>query len=170
MQQYVVTGGRDLVSHTGDFTAPTTNRTTWITYADDPLMRAATVTTPGRSASSSLCYGKGDLTRVSHKNHYESVTDELGKRVTSNFDRWGAVSRRHCRLRRRFREHWERAGLDINDPAYGRWVSGSPQGRHQNWSRAFNDAWRGFFDKFPDATREQILKHMNDLRKSGDFE
>ncbi len=71
---------------------------------------------------------------------------------------------------KRFQDQWKRVGLDINDPAYGRWVSGGPQGKHQKWSRAFNDAWRGFFEKYPEATREQILKHMDDLRKSGDFE
>ena len=48
---------------------------------------------------------------------------------------------------KRFQDQWKRVGLDINDPAYGRWVSGGPQGKHQKWSRAFNDAWRGFFRK-----------------------
>ncbi len=55
-------------------------------------MRTKTVTAPGQSASSSLRYGKGDLTRVSHDNRYETVTDELGKRVTSHFDRWGQLA------------------------------------------------------------------------------
>ena len=71
---------------------------------------------------------------------------------------------------RRFREHWERAGLDINDPAYGRWVSGSPPGNHQKWSHAFNKEWDRFFEYNKKATREEILEHMNKLRKSGDFE
>ena len=113
-QQRVVTGGRDLVSHTayngqgrpvsatlpvgvtstrtGDFSVPTTNRITRTTYLADPLMRTATVTAPGQSASSSVRYGKGDLTRVNHANRYETVTDELGKRVTSHFDRWGQLA------------------------------------------------------------------------------
>ena len=55
-------------------------------------MRTATVTAPGQSASSSLRYGKGDLTRVSHENRYETVTDELGRRVTCHFDRWGQLT------------------------------------------------------------------------------
>ena len=114
MQQRVITGGRDLVTHTaynglgrpvsatlpvgveaartGDFTVPATTRTTRTTYLADPLMRTATVTAPGQSASSSLRYGKGDLTRVSMENRYETVTDELGKRVTSHFDRWGQLA------------------------------------------------------------------------------
>ena len=113
-QQRVITGGRDLVTHTaynglgrpvaatlpvgvtssrtGSVTAPTTNRTTRTTYAADPLVRVKTVTAPGQTASSSVRYGEGDLTRVNHKNRYETVTDELGKRVTSHFDRWGQLA------------------------------------------------------------------------------
>ncbi len=113
MQQRVVTGGRDLVTHadynglgrpvsqtlpvgvsasrTDAVSAPTTQRTTRTTYAADPLMRAKTVTAPGETVSSSMRYGKGDLTRVRMENRYETVTDELGRRVTSHFDRWGQI-------------------------------------------------------------------------------
>ncbi|MCY3774095.1 MAG: DUF6443 domain-containing protein [Gemmatimonadetes bacterium] len=113
-QQRVITGGRDLVTHTAynglgrpvsatlpvgvtssrtaSVTAPTTNRTTRTTYLADPLMRTATVTAPGQTASSSVRYGEGDRTRVSAENRYETVTDELGKRVTSHFDRWGQLA------------------------------------------------------------------------------
>ena len=55
-------------------------------------MRTKTVTAPGQTASSSLRYGKGDRTRVNADNRYETVTDELGKRVTSHFDRWGQLA------------------------------------------------------------------------------
>ncbi len=79
-------------TRTGDFSVPTTNRTTRTTYLADPLMRTATVTAPGQTTSSSLRYGKGDLTRVNHANRYETVTDELGRRVTSHFDRWGQLT------------------------------------------------------------------------------
>ncbi len=113
MQRRVVTGGRDLVTHTtyngmgrsvsqtlpvgvstartDAVSAPVTPRTTRTTYAADPLMRTKTVTAPGESVSSNIVYGKGDLTRVSVENRYETVTDELGKSVTSHFDRWGQV-------------------------------------------------------------------------------
>jgi len=64
----------------------------------------------------------------------------------------------------RFRPHWSRAGLDIDDPAFGRWVEGGPVGDHQKWSKAFNDEWDAFFDQFPGATRDQIIDHMNRLR------
>ncbi|MYG14999.1 MAG: hypothetical protein F4207_01040, partial [Gemmatimonadetes bacterium] len=71
---------------------------------------------------------------------------------------------------RRFRKHWERAGLDINNPSYGRWVSGSPQGNHQKWSRAFNEEWDDFFKQYPDASREQILNKMDELRNKGEYQ
>src|SRR5208282_2440246 len=41
----------------------------------------------------------------------------------------------------RFQEQWDRAGLDVNDPANGRWVEGGPQGNHQKWSYQFNKEW-----------------------------
>ena len=113
-QQRVITGGRDLVTHTaynglgrpvsatlpvgvtssrtGSVTTPVTTRTTRSTYTADPLVRVKTVTAPGQTASSSVRYGKGDLTRVSAENRYETVTDELGKHVTSHFDRWGQLA------------------------------------------------------------------------------
>ncbi len=113
MQQRVNTGGRDLVTHTAynglgrpvsqtlpvgvttartdSVTAPVTPRTTRTAYAADPLMRTKTVTVPGETVSSSIVYGKGDLARVSMENRFETVTDELGRRVTSHFDRWGQV-------------------------------------------------------------------------------
>lgn len=64
----------------------------------------------------------------------------------------------------RFQPHWNRAGLDIDDPAFGRWVEGGPVGDHQKWSKTFNDEWDAFFDQFPAATRDQILDQMNKLR------
>ena len=112
--QRVITGGRDLVTHTGynglgrpvsatlpvgvsasrtdPVAAPATQRTTISTYAPDPLMRTKTVTAPAQTVSSTVRYGKGDLTRVSHENRFETVTDELGKSVTSHFDRWGQLA------------------------------------------------------------------------------
>jgi RHS repeat-associated protein len=70
----------------------------------------------------------------------------------------------------RFKPHWNREGLDIDDPAHGRWVEGTPPGKHQNWSKKFNDEWDEFFDKNPKATREQILDKMNELRVDPRFQ
>jgi RHS repeat-associated protein len=70
----------------------------------------------------------------------------------------------------RFKSHWEREGLDINDPAHGRWVEGGPVGDHQKWSNEFNKEWDTFFKEHPEATREQILGKMNDLRSDPRFQ
>ena len=112
--QRVITGGRDLVtsagynglgrpvsatlpvgvsaSRTDPVAAPATQRITRTTYAPDPLMRTKTVRAPGQAVSSSVRYGEGDLTRVGHENRFETVTDELGKSVTSHFDKWGQLA------------------------------------------------------------------------------
>ena len=80
------------VSRTDPVAAPATQRITRTTYLADPLMRTKTVTAPGQTVSSTVRYGEGDLTRVNHENRFETVTDELGKSVTSHFDRWGQLA------------------------------------------------------------------------------
>ncbi len=35
----------------------------------------------------------------------------------------------------------EGRGLNVNDPQFGRWVKGSPVGRHQNWTAEYNRRW-----------------------------
>jgi hypothetical protein len=70
----------------------------------------------------------------------------------------------------RFLKHWERAGLDINDPKHGRWVEGGPVGDHQKWSDEFAREWDAFFEANPNATREQILKQKELLRNDPRFQ
>ena len=70
----------------------------------------------------------------------------------------------HHDLPQKFRNKFEKAGLDIDDPAYGRWVEGGPVGGHQKWSGAFQDEWEEFFATFPNPTRDQILDQMQKLR------
>ena len=60
-------------------------------------------------------------------------------------------------------------GLDVNDPQFGRWVSGSPQGPHQRWTREYNDAWREFIEANPNATRQDVLNHLQHLLDSGRY-
>jgi RHS repeat-associated protein len=58
----------------------------------------------------------------------------------------------------------EGRGLNVNDPAHGRWVSGTPPGDHQRWSGQFEAEWRDFIGRFPDADRQSVLDFMNQLR------
>ncbi|KAA3610782.1 MAG: hypothetical protein DWQ01_07675 [Planctomycetota bacterium] len=76
----------------------------------------------------------------------------------------------HHDLPQKFRDRFERAGLDIDDPAHGRWVEGGPAGNHQKWTRAFNDEWEAFFNKHPRPSSEQILKERDRLRADPRFQ
>ncbi len=76
----------------------------------------------------------------------------------------------HHDLPQKFASKFEAKGIDINDPAYGRWVEGGPVGNHQKWSAAFNKEWERFFAKSPEATREQIIDKMNQLRTDPRFQ
>lgn len=68
------------------------------------------------------------------------------------------------------RDKFERAGLDVNDPAHGRWVEGGPVGDHQKWSSAFEKEWDDFFARNPDPSKEEILERMNQLRVDPRFQ
>ena len=70
----------------------------------------------------------------------------------------------------RFQKYWDRAKLDISDPAFGRWVEGGTVGNHQKWSRTFNREWDNFFRRNPRANRDQILEQMNRLRNDPRFQ
>ena len=69
----------------------------------------------------------------------------------------------HHDLPQGLRDKFEKRGLDIDDPRYGRWVEGGPYGDHQKWSRKLNDEWEEFLDSGP--TNEQILEKLEQIRK-----
>ena len=70
----------------------------------------------------------------------------------------------HHDLTQKYRKKFERAELDIDDPAFGRWVEGGPVGNHQKWSAEFNREWGNFFKKNPNATKTEILQFMKRMR------
>ncbi|MCY3622441.1 MAG: pre-toxin TG domain-containing protein [Gammaproteobacteria bacterium] len=71
----------------------------------------------------------------------------------------------HHDLAQAFRKDFERAGLDIDDPAHGRWVGD----KHKNWSWEFGQEWHRFFRTNPDPTAEEILAKMEALRATGKY-
>jgi hypothetical protein len=74
----------------------------------------------------------------------------------------------HHDLPRAFRERFEAEGLDVDDPAFGRWVEGGPVGGHQKWSAEFNAEWRAFLRTNPN--RGQILEFMERVRNDPRFQ
>jgi len=77
----------------------------------------------------------------------------------------------HHNLPWRLREWFagEGRGLSVNDPAYGRWVEGTPPGPHQTWSNEYDLAWQSFRDASPAASRNQVLAFLSELLSSGRF-
>jgi len=69
-----------------------------------------------------------------------------------------------------FRDWFARRGLNVNDPRFGRWVEGTPPGEHQRWSAAFDAEWRQFIDRFPNATADDVISFMNQLRSDPRFQ
>jgi hypothetical protein len=76
----------------------------------------------------------------------------------------------HHDLPQAFKKDFDKAGVNINDPSFGRWVEGGSIGDHQKWSKEFNDQWREFFRTNRDPSREQILDRMSELRSDPRFQ
>ena len=72
----------------------------------------------------------------------------------------------HHDLPQALRGRFEAVGLDIDDPAYGRWVGDG----HQTWSPEFGRKWREFIGENADPTAEEILAKMNELRATGKYQ
>jgi len=60
----------------------------------------------------------------------------------------------------RFAQHFNRVGLNINDPRFGSWVDATA---HRRWSYQYNRAWDAFFAHPTERTRTEILNHARDL-------
>jgi len=76
----------------------------------------------------------------------------------------------HHDLPVKYRKQFNNIGIDIDDVRFGRWVEGSPPGRHQNWSRAYNREWKQFWDANPEATPSDVLRKMKELRRDPRFQ
>ena len=74
---------------------------------------------------------------------------------------WMKNPEAHHDLPRKFRRNFENAGVDIDDPKYGRWVERHP---HRTWSSKLNDEWGEFFRLHTEPTQEQILRKLDDLK------
>ncbi len=77
----------------------------------------------------------------------------------------------HHDLPWKFREWFagKSRGINVNDSQFGRWVEGSPEGLHQNWTREYEDAWAQWIRDNPDATQQEVLDYLNSLLNSGNF-
>ena len=73
-----------------------------------------------------------------------------------------AGAQAHHDLPQALRDRFEAKGLDIDDPAYGRWVGPD----HQSWSAKFAREWRNFLNA-ADRSPQEILAKMEELRATG---
>jgi hypothetical protein len=78
----------------------------------------------------------------------------------------------HHDLPKKFQKDFNAVGLDIDAAQYGRWVEGAEKGvknkgKHQNWSKEFNDKWDEFLhpENGTSHTKEEMLEFMEEIRK-----
>lgn len=62
------------------------------------------------------------------------------------------------------REWFAERGLNVNDPKFGAWVKGGGNGRHQSWSKAYDNVWNKFITDNPTATAHEVEKFYNSIR------
>jgi hypothetical protein len=171
-----ITGGRTGVYGDGN----------WGVIPDDECINSGAWSVP--PVFGGIVGGADDLAR-GVGNLADDVVDDLGQTITKSIDtpqyRGGLKDAMmksgnlapsdmlnpqvHHDLPWAYRDWFAERGLNVNDPQFGRWVSGSPQGPHQNWTRAYNDAWKAFMESSPNATRKDVLSYLRHLRERGRY-
>jgi len=71
-----------------------------------------------------------------------------------------ANTQAHHELPWTFRGWFAEKGLNVNDPAYGKWVGAS----HQAWTNTYERSWKGFKRFNPSATKAEVLAFLDKLR------
>lgn len=77
-------------------------------------------------------------------------------------DRWTATKgmQAHHIFPRKFEKYFAKRGIDINDPKYGVWMD---ERKHLSGANAYNKEWEAFFEKYSNATKEDIMKKAEEL-------
>lgn len=71
----------------------------------------------------------------------------------------------HHDFPQKFRVDFLAAGIDIDNPKYGRWVEGSPEGNHQRWTHEYNKIWENFFDDHRGKEPKELKKLIEAKRQ-----
>ena len=61
------------------------------------------------------------------------------------------------------RDYFNGAGLDVNDPYFGRWVKGGGNGGHQSWSHRYGNIWNRYIENHPIPDPYDIIDFFNKL-------
>ncbi|MCO6436246.1 MAG: hypothetical protein J5J06_04070 [Phycisphaerae bacterium] len=88
-------------------------------------------------------------------------------KVLSGWDP-GELFQAHHLLPKKFEFQFNRAGIaNIHKPVYGTWWSTTV---HRSKAFEYNKAWEDFFDKFPNATRNDVLDKARELARHYELE
>ena len=80
------------------------------------------------------------------------------------YDPFGEDNQWHHLLPRQFADKFFQAGLDINAAEFGHILDETKhigaEGIHSGW----NETWRLFFERYPRATKKQILSKFEEMK------
>lgn len=55
------------------------------------------------------------------------------------------------------KDYFGKAGLNVNDPKWGRWVKGGGNGGHQSWSKRYGNIWTTYKEAHPNPNADDII-------------
>ena len=97
--------------------------------------------------------------------------DEESDRPEVHYEDIGGLGRELSQVREmieyplRHPEVFEKLGINIHNPLFGAWVDST----HQNWSKAYNQAWEAFFKAVENPTVKQIFEKAAELAEQFGF-
>ena len=55
------------------------------------------------------------------------------------------------------KDYFAQAGLNVNDPQWGRWVKGGGNSGHQSWSKRYGKIWATYKENHPTPNADDII-------------
>jgi RHS repeat-associated protein len=114
-----------------------------------------------REAKEQADQGNGRYNRIDPPTNRKGLRKSMGE-PPSGFKEPQA----HHELPWKNRDFFAGKGINVNDPQFGRWVEGNA---HRKWSAEYGREWDQFIEANPNATPQDIMNKLQELKNSGRF-
>ena len=89
-----------------------------------------------------------------------SGRNQLRVNMIELFGNPGAGYQAHHGLPWAFKDYFDAAGININNPFFGRWVKGGGNGGHQSWSYRYNKIWENYINNHALPNAADIIDYF----------
>ena len=101
-------------------------------------------------------YFVGELSILVHNADCGS-RGQLRKNMLKEGPAPGSNYQAHHGLPWEHKDYFGKAGLNVNDPKWGRWVKGGGNGGHQSWSKRYGNIWTTYKEAHPNPNADDII-------------